>query len=191
MQSQQSFAWIADSKFELSLTIKKETLVAWNKAWDLPLFRKFVRKMKWSKRKIVYGQIFEKAANLSPYSRIDPENVFNRRRRKEMKVGSRGFLFFLSSWGSFYFCISFISTVFPPSLFFHSIQPLLKFVRLVVVIIHDSLIKKYAESPIKVVNHISKPQALLLFRKFCYQLLCVYCPSFCRQFFEWAANLMP
>ena len=33
---------------------------------DLLLFRKFVRRMKGSKRKIVNGQIFEKAANLGP-----------------------------------------------------------------------------------------------------------------------------
>ena len=37
------------------------------KAQDLLLIQKFVRRMKGSKRKIVNGQIFEKAANLGPY----------------------------------------------------------------------------------------------------------------------------
>jgi len=37
------------------------------KAKDLLLIDKFVRRMKGSKRKIVPGQILEKAANLGPY----------------------------------------------------------------------------------------------------------------------------
>ena len=41
--------------------------VAVVKPGDLLLIRKFIRRMKRSKRKIVYGQIFEKAANLWAY----------------------------------------------------------------------------------------------------------------------------
>ena len=42
------------------------------KLQDLPLIRKFVRRMKGSKRKIVNGQILKKAWNIGPYL---PENV--------------------------------------------------------------------------------------------------------------------
>ena len=40
------------------------------KPQDLLIIRKFVRKMKGSKHKIVNGQNFEKAANLEPYLRF-------------------------------------------------------------------------------------------------------------------------
>ena len=53
------------------------------KAQDFLLIQKFVRRMKGSKRKIVYGQIFKKAENLWAYSERK-ENCY-----ASLEVGSK------------------------------------------------------------------------------------------------------
>ena len=46
---------------------KKERIEDSIEDGDLLLIRKFVRRMKGTKRKIISGKVFEKAANLGPY----------------------------------------------------------------------------------------------------------------------------
>ena len=55
-------------------------LAVLRKTQNSSLIRKFVRRMKRGKRKIVYGQIFEKAANLRPL----PEGSSRTARRRAL-----------------------------------------------------------------------------------------------------------